>query len=86
MAQVTQTTPPPPPPLLSAYPLLDSLHPFTSIFFICDMRSRIWNRWSDYVDYANLCLFSASLGTRSLKTIWSLVILILNYLNFGFKI
>ena len=32
----------------------------------------------------NLCLFSAYLGTRSLKTFWSLVILILNYLNFSF--
>ena len=40
MVQVTQPTPPPP-PLLSAYPLLDSLHPFMSIFPTCDMRSRI---------------------------------------------
>ena len=61
---------------------MDSLHPFMSIFPICDMRSRIWNR--DFVDFVNLCLFSAYLGTRSLKTFWSLVILILNYLNFSF--
>ena len=74
---------PPPPPLLSAYPFMDSLHPFMSIFPICDMCSRIWNRRSDYVDFVNLCLFSAYLGTRSLKTFWSLVILILNYLNFS---
>ena len=34
MVQVTQPTfpPPPPPPLLSAYPFMDSLHPFMSIF------------------------------------------------------
>ena len=86
MVQVTQPTfpPPPPPPLLSAYPFMDSLHPFMSIFPICDMCSRIWNRRSDYVDFVNLCLFSAYLGTRSLKTFRSLVILILNYLNFSF--
>ena len=84
MVQVTQTTFPPPPPLLSAYPFMDSLHPFMSIFPICDMCSRIWNRRSDYVDFVNLCLFSAYLGTRSLKTFRSLVILILNYLNFSF--
>ena len=42
MVQVTQpTSPPPPPPLLSAYPFMDSLHPFMSIFPICDMCSRI---------------------------------------------
>ena len=43
MVQVTQPTfpPPPPPPLLSAYPFMDSLHPFMSIFPICDMCSRI---------------------------------------------
>ena len=34
--------------------------------------------------HLNLCLFSAYLGTRSLKTFWSLVILILNHLNFSF--
>ena len=75
---------PPPPPLLSAYLFMDSLHPFMSIFPICDMCSRIWNRRSDYVDFVNLCLFSAYLGTRSLKTFQSLVILILNYLNSSF--
>ena len=33
MVQVTQPTSPPlPPPLLSAYPFMDSLHPFMSIF------------------------------------------------------
>ena len=89
MVQVTQPTQPtfpspPPLPLLSAYPFMDSLHPFMSIFPICDMCSRIWNRRSDYVDFVNLCLFSAYLGTRSLKTFRSLVILILNYLNFSF--
>ena len=75
MVQVTQPTFPPtlPPPLFNAYPLLNSLHPFMSIFPICDMRSRILNRRSDYVDFVNVCLFSANLGTRSLKSVWSLV-------------
>ena len=88
MVQATQPTPPPPPlpPLLSAYPFLDSLHPFMSIFPICDMRSGIWNRRGEYVDFVNLCLFSAYLGTRSLKTFSSLVVLILNCLNFSFEV
>ena len=74
----------PPPNLLYAYPFKDSLHTFMSIFSICDMRSGIWNRWR--ADYVNLYLFLTYLGTRSLKTFWSLIILILNYLNFGFEV
>ena len=50
-----------------------------------DMCSGIWNRWNDYVDFVNVCFFSAYLETSSLKTFWSLVILILNFLNFGYK-
>ena len=57
-----------------------------SIFPICDMRSRIWNQRGDYVDFVNLCLFSVYLGTRPLKTFWSLAILILKYLNFSFEV
>ena len=43
---------------------------FLSIFPICDMRSRIWNRRGDYVDFINFCLFSAYLGTYK----WSVVL------------
>ena len=85
MVQVTQPTPPPP-PFLIAYPFLDSLHPFMSIFPICDMCSRIWNQRGDYVGFVNLCLFSVYLGTRPIKTFWSLAILILKYLNFSSEV
>ena len=52
MVQVTQRTfPPPPLPhlFLSAYPFMDSLHPYMSIFPICDMRKP-----SVAMDYRNL--------------------------------
>ena len=53
---------------------------------MCDMCSGIWNRWNDYVEFVNVCFFSAYLETSYLKTFWSLVILILNFLNFGFEV
>ena len=40
----------------------------------------------DYVDVVNVYLFLACLGTIFLKTFWSSVVLILNYLNFGFEV
>ena len=43
---------------------------FLSIFPICDMRSRIWNRRGDYIDFINFCLFSVYLGTYN----WSVVL------------
>ena len=72
-----------PPPLLYFYPFMDSLHHFINIFSMCDTRSGIWNRCGDYVDFVNVHLFLACLGTIFLKTFWSLVVLILNYLNFS---
>ena len=44
---------------------------FLSIFPICDMRPRIWNRRGDYIDFINFCLFSVYLGTYN----WSVVLL-----------
>ena len=43
---------------------------FLSIFPICDMLSRIWNRRGDYIDFINFCLFSVYLGTYN----WSVVL------------
>ena len=86
LIQVTQSSYPPSPPLLYSYPFLNSLHPFMSFFPMCDMCSGIWNRWNDYVEFVNVCFFSAYLETSYLKTFWSLVILILNFLNFGFEV
>ena len=55
------------------------------LFVICAQEFEMDDGWSDHVNFVNVHLFPASLGPRSLKTFWSLVILILNYLNFGFE-
>ena len=79
-------TTPPPPPFCIFILFMDSLHHFMSIFSMRDTRSGIWNRCGDNVDFVNVYLFLACLGTIFLKTFWSLVFLILNYLNFGFEL